>query len=132
VIAGFPGEAEEDFRQTPDLIKLLDPDKVNVTRFSRRPGTPAAQLYDMPDRFKKDRSRELTRQWKEIAAKKNRRYEGETMKALVTERGRGETMKARSANYTGIVFPGAPQLGVWRKIRILRSNPFYLEGILCP
>ncbi len=132
VIAGFPGEAEEDFRQTLDLIKLLGPDKVNVTRFSRRPDTPAAQLYDMPDRFKKDRSRELTRQWTEIAAKKNRQHEGETMRALVTERGRGETMKARSANYTGIVFPGAPELGDWPKIRIVRSNPFYLEGILLP
>ena len=132
VIAGFPGEAEEDFRQTLDLIKLLGPDKVNVTRFSRRPGTPAAQLYDMPDRFKKDWSRELTRQWMEIAAKKNRQHEGETMRALVTERGRGETMKARSANYTGIVFPGAPELGDWPKIRIVRSNPFYLEGILLP
>lgn len=132
VIAGFPGEDEEDFKQTLDLISLLDPDKVNVTRFSRRPGTPAAQAYDMPDRFKKERSRKLTRQWMEIAAKKNQLYEGETIKALVTERGRGETMKARSANYTGIIFPGALQLGGWRKIRIVKSNPFYLEGILLP
>lgn len=132
VIAGFPGETEEDFRQTLDIIKLLDPDKVNVTRFSRRPGTPAAEAYDMPDRFKKDRSRRLTRQWMEIAAKKNLRYVGETLKALVTERGRGVTMKARSANYTGIVVPGALKLGCWRKVRIIRSNPFYLEGILLP
>ncbi len=132
IIAGFPGETDDDFRQTLDLIKLLDPDKVNVTRFSRRPGTPAAQAYDMPDRFKKERSRELTRQWMEIAAKKNLRYVEETLKALVTERGRGRTMKARSANYIGVVFPGAPELGGWRKIRIVRSNPFYLEGILLP
>jgi tRNA A37 methylthiotransferase MiaB len=68
VIVGFPGETEEDFRQTLELIRSLQPDKVNVTRFSRRPGTRASKLYDMPDRIKKDRSRELTRLWLEIAA----------------------------------------------------------------
>jgi hypothetical protein len=39
-------------------------------------------------------------------------------------------MKARSANYTGIVVSGAPNLGSSCKIRIREANPFYLEGIL--
>ena len=132
VIVGFPGETEDDFLQTVDLIKLLQPDKVNVTRFSPRPGTAAARWYDMPDRIKKDRSRVMTRLWMEIAAQRNRCLEGRIAEALVTERGRNGTMKARSANYAGIVVSGAPHLGSWCKISILRSNPFYLEGILLP
>jgi threonylcarbamoyladenosine tRNA methylthiotransferase CDKAL1 len=132
VIVGFPGETEDDFLQTADFIALLQPDKVNITRFSRRPGTVAAKWYDMPDRIKKDRSRFMTRLWLEIAAQKNHCYEGKVIDALVTERGRNGTKKARSANYTGVVFPGAPDLEGWRKIRIVKSNPFYLEGILLP
>jgi len=42
VIVGFPGETEDDFLQTADLIALLQPDKVNITRFSPRLGTAAA------------------------------------------------------------------------------------------
>ncbi len=130
VIVGFPEETEDDFLQTVDLITLLRPDKVNITRFSRRPGTAAAKWYDMPDRIKKDRSRVMTKLWLEIAAQKNHCYEGKVIDALVTERGMDGTMKARSANYTGAVFPGAPELEGWRKISIVKSNPFYLEGIL--
>ena len=129
-IAGFPGEEEADFRQTMDLIKALQPDKVNVTRFSRRPGTAAARLYDMPERIKKDRSRELTRLWMEIAAARNRQYVGRVLKALVTERGRCGSMKARAANYAGIVVGGAPPLGSLCEISIVGSNPFYLNGLL--
>ncbi len=130
VITGFPGETDEDFRETMELIKSAEPNKVNVTKFSRRPGTPAARLYDMPDRIKKERSREMTRLWLEIARAKNRRYEGHILDALVTERGRGSTMKARSANYTGIVVDGAPELGDTLKVKVLESNPFYLTGSL--
>jgi len=130
VICGFPGETEEDFRQTMNAVRQVQPDKVNVTRFSPRPGTPAARLYDMPDRIKKERSREMTALWLEIAARKNCRHMGQVLDALVTECGSGATMKARSSNYTGIVVSGAPDLGKFCRIKIEESNPFYLKGVL--
>ncbi len=132
VIVGFPEETEADFLQTMNLVALLRPDKVNITRFSRRPGTAAANRYDMPDRIKKDRSRVMTKLWLEIAAQKNHCYMGKVIDALVTERGREGTMKARSANYMEVVFPGEPEHEGWCKIRIEKSNPFYLKGILLP
>lgn len=128
VIAGFPGETEEDFQQTLDLVRMVRPDKVNITKFSSRPITPAARLYDMPDRIKKDRSRELTRLWLEIAAENNRRSVGKTLRALVTERGRSGTVKARAANYLGIVVHGNPALGSSIRVKITASNPYYLSG----
>ncbi len=130
VIVGFPEETEENFLETMMLIRRLQPDKVNVTRFSRRPGTTAADLYDMPDRIKKERSRRVTRLWLEIAAHKNRRFVGKKLHAIVTERGKGNTMKARSANYLGIVLSGATHLGCQCNISIVGSNPFYLIGHL--
>jgi len=130
IIVGFPGETDKDFEESMSLIERLQPDKVNITRFSPRPGTSAARLYDMPDRIKKDRSREMTRIWLEIAERRNRRYLGKVLHALVTECGRGKTMKARSANYAGIVIPGALDLGRWCQIKIMEATPYYLSGIL--
>ena len=130
VIIGFPGETEGDFEDSMHLIERMQPDKVNITRFSARPGTPAARLYDMPDRIKKDRSREMTRLWLDIAARRNERYEGKIVSALVTERGRDATMKARADNYLGIVVEGHPKLGSFIDVLVTASNPFYLSGQL--
>jgi len=113
-------------------MESLQPDKINITRFSRRPGTAAALLYDMPDRIKKDRSRELTRHWQEIAARRNRRYRGEVLDALVTEQGRNGTMKVRAKNYLGIVVNDRPKIGSFVKVKITDSNPFYVSGRLEP
>jgi len=128
VISGFPGETEEDFDMTMRLLEQTRPDKVNITRYSRRPQTPAADLYDMPDRIKKDRSRLLTKLWLDIAGKNNGRYQGLVLQVIVTEKGRGRTMKARTSNYTGVVIKGAPPLGSLQTVRIVSSGPYYLTG----
>lgn len=132
VIVGFPGETDLDFMATLDLIKSLQPDKVNVTKFSRRPGTAAARLYDMPDRIKKDRSREMTRLWQEIAAQRNCRYRGEILDAIVTECGRKGNMKARADNYLGVVVEGNPALGSFIKAEVTGSNPFFISARAIP
>lgn len=128
VISGFPGETEEDFEMTLRLLEQTRPDKVNITRYSRRPQTPAADLYDMPDRIKKDRSRLLAKLWLDIAGKNNARYLGLALKVTVTERGRTDTMKARTGNYTGVVIKGVPPLGSQQTVRIFSSSPYYLMG----
>ena len=130
VIVGFPGETDEDFIETMRLIERLQPDKVNITRFSARPGTSAAQKYDMPDRIKKDRSRELTRAWLKIAASRNELYRGEVLEARITERGRDGTMKARAENYLGIVVKGRSKLGGIIRVAVTDSNSFYVSGHL--
>jgi len=130
VIAGYPGETEEDFEATLELLRKAAPDKVNVTRYSRRPGTVASGLYDMPDRIKKDRSRVLTRLWMDMAAKHYSRYEGKMIPVLVTERGRNGTAKARADNYLGVVIQGQPDLGSLVNVKITDTNPHYLTGII--
>jgi threonylcarbamoyladenosine tRNA methylthiotransferase CDKAL1 len=132
IIVGFPGETDLDFIETMKLMESLQPDKINITRFSRRPGTAAALLYDMPDRIKKDRSRELTRLWLEIAAKRNREYMDRLLDAVVTECGRRGTMKARAANYLGIVVEGNPKLGSSIKAKVTGSNPFFISARVAP
>lgn len=128
VIIGFPGETDDDFKETMSLIEILQPDKVNITRFSARPGTSASRLYDMPDRIKKDRSREMTELWLKIAAQRNQRYQGAVLQARVIESGRDGTMKARAENYLGIVVKGRPEPGSIVRVEVTDSNPFYVSG----
>jgi MiaB/RimO family radical SAM methylthiotransferase len=57
MIVGFPGETDEDFSQSLDLIDRIRPQKVNITRYSARPFTPISSEKDFPDWIKKERSR---------------------------------------------------------------------------
>jgi len=128
VISGFPGETEEDSWATELLIQKAEPEKVNVTMYSSRPGTDASSLKDMPSRFKKDRSRRITRLWQNIAGLRNSRYLEKTIVAQVTERGRGGTMMARSENYRKIVVCEPLSPGSVHRFKIVKANPFYLVG----
>ena len=128
VIAGFPGETDEDFRDTELLIRKAEPDKVNVTMYSPRPGTLANDLKDMPSRFKKERSRRITRLWQEIAGRRNGRYLEETIVAQVTEMGKDGTVMARSDSYRKIVVCEPLPLGSVHEFEIVKTTPFYLVG----
>src|SRR5438552_3329702 len=60
LIVGFPGETEEDFRETLAMVERVGYDNVFAFRYSRRPGTPAADLPDqIPEAVKADRNRRL-------------------------------------------------------------------------
>ncbi|KAL0314127.1 UNVERIFIED_CONTAM: Threonylcarbamoyladenosine tRNA methylthiotransferase [Sesamum angustifolium] len=60
IICGFPGETEEDFEQTVNLVKEYQFPQVHISQFYPRPGTPAARMKKVPSNVVKKRSRELT------------------------------------------------------------------------
>ncbi|KAH6836010.1 Methylthiotransferase [Perilla frutescens var. hirtella] len=60
IICGFPGETDEDFEQTINLIKDYKLPQVHISQFYPRPGTPAARMKKVPSNVVKKRSRELT------------------------------------------------------------------------
>ncbi|XP_007020083.2 PREDICTED: threonylcarbamoyladenosine tRNA methylthiotransferase [Theobroma cacao] len=60
IICGFPGETDEDFAQTVNLIKEYKFPQVHISQFYPRPGTPAARMKKVPSTIVKNRSRELT------------------------------------------------------------------------
>jgi MiaB-like tRNA modifying enzyme len=127
VIVGYPTEDEDSFKKTFSVIEDLAPDILNITRFSPRPGTPAALLKDMPDRFKKDRSREFTGLHSALSEKKNKTFLGKTFPALVAEKGKGKTLLARLDNYKQVVVEEA-SLGDMIEVEIVESTPTYLVG----
>lgn len=60
IIVGFPGETDESFEATMDVVRRLGYSKLHVFRYSARPGTGAAEMPDsVPPDVKKDRSKRL-------------------------------------------------------------------------
>ena len=72
MIVGFPGETEESFQKTVDLIQKVKPDIVNITRFSARPGTKAKNMKGrIKTEIVKQRSKLLTNIFSNISLELN-------------------------------------------------------------
>ncbi|MFB6137719.1 MAG: tRNA (N(6)-L-threonylcarbamoyladenosine(37)-C(2))-methylthiotransferase [Halobacteriaceae archaeon] len=112
VIAGFPTETDADHRQTVDLLREVRPERINVTRFSKRPGTDAAELKGLGGQTKKDRSSELTDVAMDLVGAAYDAMVGERRRVLAVEPGTGDSVKCRDAAYRQIIVQDAPARGV--------------------
>lgn len=130
VIVGYPGETDECFRRTVELIERVRPEVVNITRFSPRPGTRAWEMTDrkIPGWRAKNRSRELTRLRFEIAKRRLRGKVGKNLRALSVERGlRGSTL-LRTDEYTTVVVKDVLPLGAFYEVAVVDSTDIYVVG----
>jgi MiaB/RimO family radical SAM methylthiotransferase len=132
VIVGFPGETEDDFRATEALLEEVGPETVNVTRFSPRPGTPAARLPPLPPRVAKRRSRALAALRQRIARDRLERWIGTRVVGRVIEHGPGGSSVARLGNYLPVVLDRRPTLGSDVEIRVDGARSTYLLGTTVP
>ncbi len=131
VIVGFPGESEEQFEATMELIRRVRPDIVNVTRFSPRDGTPAATMPGQIVGWKvKERSRRLTRLRFQIARETNERFIGREASVLVTEPGKPGTVLARTPEYRQVVLREPAAIGEFLRVKIDGARPTDLSGHL--
>ncbi len=103
MIVGFPGETEEDFSESLELIERVRPNKVNITRYSQRPFTPLSSEKDFPDWVKKNRSRSMNTRAEKIYAAVNKGYLEQQVPFVVTETIKKGSVMARSPGYLGIV-----------------------------
>ncbi len=128
IITGYPTETEEDFQETIKIIKETWPVKVNITRYSPRPHTPAWKLKDLPERIKKDRSRKLTQLCLEISKKHHQKRLGKETEILLTEREKPGTTTGRDPSYTTVVVKKTLPLGDRLKVKITQAKDTYLVG----
>jgi len=142
-IVGFPTETEEDFHETLRVLYETRPIKVNITRFSPRPYTPAASLPDVVERIKKERSRILTKAHHEVTREANKAWVGRILEVLVTEQALPRkilagkkptgmvspgTVIARDSTYKNIAIPEELPLGSRLKVKITEARHTYLVG----
>jgi len=132
VIVGFPGETEEEFEETLNLVKAADFEAMFTFIYSKRPGTPAEKLEDDVTREEKQvRFERLMTLQNEISERKHARYVGTTIKVLVDGEARSEIypLKART-NGGRLVHLIGPQdtLGKFINAKITHSNNWSLFG----
>ncbi|MCO6040770.1 tRNA (N(6)-L-threonylcarbamoyladenosine(37)-C(2))-methylthiotransferase [Thermococcus alcaliphilus] len=128
IIVGFPGESEEAFQNTVELVKRIKPDKINVSRFSPRPGTLAAKMEGQIVGWKvKERSRYLHRLRLAISYEINKRYIGREVEVLTHSPGEKGGIEGRTMNYKDIILPDAP-LGEFVRVKVTKATSTYLMG----
>ena len=129
-IVGYPGENTDDFERTMLLLKKTKPLKVNITRFSPRPNTPAAKMPDILERVKKERSRALTKAYHKISSELHRSLVGLLTEVIVTEKGKEGSVIARDPYYRNIVIKKNLKLGERHPVKIVDARTNYLVGEL--
>jgi tRNA-2-methylthio-N6-dimethylallyladenosine synthase len=115
IIVGFPGESEEDFAQTLEVVEEVGYDSAFTFVFSPRRGTAAAELTEglVPHPVKVERMERLVAAVQRHAHARAQRFVGRTMEVLVEgpsrtdpERLRGRTRHNKVVNFTGLAAPG--------------------------
>jgi tRNA-2-methylthio-N6-dimethylallyladenosine synthase len=108
IIVGFPGETEEDFRETVSLVEAVGFDDAYTFKYSPREGTPATRIKDpVPDRVAGERLERLVALVRGIARRRNVALVGSTHEVLVEGRAkRGDLLQGRTRTNKVALLPG--------------------------
>jgi len=132
-IVGFPGETEEQFQHTLDLVNDIAFDQLNTAAYSPRPGTPAALWANqLSEDVKADRLQRLNHLVAQKAAERSLRYQGRIEEVLVeaTNPKNPAQVMGRTRGNRLTFFPGNLQTmkGQFVQVRITEARPFSLTG----
>lgn len=134
IIVGFPGETEEDFEETMDVVRKVRYDSAFTFIYSKRTGTPAAAMPNqVPEDVVKNRFDRLLREVQDIAAEVVKRHEGTVQKVLVEEIDTHEAgfVTGRLSNNTVVHFAGdASLIGKIVDVSLDEAKGFYYMGSL--
>ncbi|WP_058365997.1 tRNA (N(6)-L-threonylcarbamoyladenosine(37)-C(2))-methylthiotransferase [Haloparvum sedimenti] len=111
-IVGFPTETSEDHERSMDLLREVRPEKINVTRFSKRPGTDAADMKGLGGTVKKERSKAMSELKMAVVGEAYESMVGTEREVLVVEEGTGDSVKCRDSAYRQIIVQNASNRGV--------------------
>ena len=132
VIVGFPGETEEDFQCTLDLIEKVGFTSLFTFIYSPRVGTPAARLDDpYTHEDKAERMGRLLRLQEQISAGRTAAMVGKRMRVLIEEQAREGVLNARTHGGVVVEVQGDPSLiGSFAEAEVTEARNFILRGKL--
>lgn len=134
IIVGFPGETEEDFLETLDLVKKVRYDSAFTFLYSIREGTKAAQMENqVPDDIKHERFQRLLDTIYPIFYEENSKYLDRTVEVLVEEvsKNNDEILSGRTRTGKLVHFKGNKDLiGKFVNVKVTTPKTFTLEGYL--
>lgn len=117
IIVGFPTETEDDFQKTIDLLNDVKPDVVNLSKYSSRPGTDAAEMKQIDVAEVKRRSKIIFEQINKISIENNKKWIGWKGKVLFDEK-TDEGIKGRNYAYKPIFVQDDVSIGQYHTVKI--------------
>ncbi len=140
LIAGFPTETAEDFQSTADLIEEIQPDVINSSKFSPRPGTSASKLTRVDTSIVKTRTKKLHELIRQVTYRRNLYWKGWEGEIIVDEVKDG-FIQGRNYAYKPVVldrtlsikkFETKQLLGTSLRVKITEVSNFCLKGSMMP
>ena len=131
IIVGFPGETEDDFRETLEVVEEVGFDSAFTFVYSPRQGTEAAAMPDqVPDEVKRDRIERLVEVVQRGAARRNEERVGRTESVLVEgpSRTAPDLLRGRTRRNTTVNFTGEAEAGDLVDVAIERATSTTLAG----
>jgi MiaB-like tRNA modifying enzyme len=131
IIVGFPNETDDQFLHSVELLKKIEPDITNITRFSARPNTVAKKMDGrIPTEIVKQRSVMLTDLCKKISKKKNQNLIGKKFRILVTKTIDDESYTGRTETYKPVIIEEDVKIGNIVNMKITNASFTHLYGKL--
>ncbi len=129
IIVGFPGETDEDFNATLDIIQELKPGVINVSKYGDRPGTRASKAQNkVKTDIKKERSRQLSSLVTDIITKKNKGWLEWQGPVLVTNPATHGGLLGRTPSYKPVIINDKATIGDLVTVRITAAGRTHLTG----
>ncbi len=132
IIVGFPGETDEQFQHTYDLLAELKLDKVHLARYSPRPHTVSARTMpdDVPEAEKRRRHQMIDDNQAQIIAEINSRHLGQTIPVLVEDLHKGKWRGRTPQNKLVFFEDSADWRGKVADVEITWTGPWSMQGRL--
>ena len=130
IIVGFPGETEEEFADTLSLVEEVGYTSLFTFIYSKRPGTPAAEMDDPVTREEKNRRfKALTDLQESVAAKNRAAMTGRVFRTLVEPGEEPGMLMGRTAGNVAIIFPGDDSLvGQFVNVKVTQALNWIVKG----
>ncbi len=135
LMIGFPGETEKDLLDTIDVVEKVRYDSAFTFIYSKRKGTPAAQMPDqIPEDIKHERFNKVLNKVNEICAEINKNYIGRTVEVLVEGKSKNDNTKftgrTRQNKLVNFEADEVELAGKLVKVNITSANTFSLNGLI--
>jgi MiaB-like tRNA modifying enzyme len=132
IIVGFPGESNDDFELTLELLESVRPSVVNISKYGDRPGTRASKSRQKVDTsIKKARSRQLSDFVYEMVTQENETWIGWSGVVLVTDSGSKGGVVCRNSTYKPIIVHEDLEFGTHVDVEVVSAHRTHLTAQTC-
>jgi MiaB/RimO family radical SAM methylthiotransferase len=133
IIVGFPGETDEDFDKTIEVISDIKPSVVNISKYGDRPGTVASRARNKVNTsVRKDRSRQLSALVAEVVTEQNTTWLGWTGPVLVVSAASKGGTLCRNTSYKVVIIQKQLTPGTTVNVEITKAHRTHLAATVVP